>query len=287
MTEMEHSGKPALASKFVSGVALFAVVAVIGLWAPPLLWCALILFSIAAAASECVRMLGRASARGVLVGAVLGLTLLPVVGGSPQSVPLRVSCYLATLVLTFVVAWRLRRNAVAPRPGRGMLAGSVGAAGALLSCGLLAAITLRELRGGPWLVTLVVLAAWSGDMGAGVLTQRFVPTPTPMWTWASPRKNWEGTTFGAASSTAAVVLVVWVLEVPIPTAIVARIVVASWFCRPVGDLAESAIKRLADARDSGTYRVVPEHGGVFDRIDSLTVAFPVTYLVVSDFIGNA
>ncbi len=274
-----HSASPA-AAKFFSGVALFGVTAALSLFASPMHWRVVVVLTIVAAGYECGRLLGRAGAVGAFCGGEVGIALLLMPHAIGRLTPARVWWYLAATACGFALVLGARWAGVSRRASRPIQRTAAGAAGALLSCGMLAAIAVRELPSGPWVATLVVLAAWSGDMGAGVLTQRFVPNPTPIWVWASPRKNWEGVAFGALSSAAAVALAVVVFQLPVLTTTALRLVVAAWVCRPLGDLLESAIKRIAEARDSSSFRLLPGHGGVLDRIDSLTLAFPVTYLVV-------
>ena len=97
----------------------------------------------------------------------------------------------------------------------------------------------------------------------------------------SPKKTWEGLAGSAAASIGAGAIVMpvslygyWWQGAVLGTAVVAAAV--------FGDLAESMIKRDLDIKDMGT--LLPGHGGVLDRIDSLLLAAPVAWLLLAVFL---
>ena len=93
----------------------------------------------------------------------------------------------------------------------------------------------------------------------------------------SPGKTWEGV-YGALAMSAVVALVAWSF-LPLRAGALLEFITLSLLvviASIVGDLYESMLKRHAGLKDSGT--LLPGHGGVLDRIDSLTAAFPVFLL---------
>ena len=125
-----------------------------------------------------------------------------------------------------------------------------------------------------WLL-LALVPTWAGDsvaylVGSRLGSRRIAPQ-------VSPGKTWEGTLagFGAAAVVALLIAVSAGLRTG-PSLLVAVLVGPVGFA---GDLFESAIKRAAGAKDSGT--LFPGHGGVLDRIDSLIFVAPAVALVLS------
>lgn len=92
----------------------------------------------------------------------------------------------------------------------------------------------------------------------------------------SPGKTWEGAVgglVGAVAAAAALVTLLGEIETRILPAIALGLGVG--VAAQAGDLLESKVKRLADAKDSG--RLIPGHGGLLDRLDSLLPVFPLVY----------
>jgi phosphatidate cytidylyltransferase len=143
---------------------------------------------------------------------------------------------------------------------------------------LLAAFAMLMLAQpqGPDRVLIFMLLVVMSDTGgyiAGVLFGRHRMTPN-----VSPKKSWEG--FGGSVVLCAAVgaLAVWVLlSAQWWQGALLGVVVA--VCATLGDLGESLIKRDLGLKDMGT--ILPGHGGLMDRLDSLLPTAPVAFVVLS------
>ena len=150
---------------------------------------------------------------------------------------------------------------------------------------LLAVPTLREQANGPSLMTFLLCVAWAGDIAAlyiGRTWGRHKLAPT-----LSPNKTWEGAVASVAGSLLATegLLVLatslqqnWnsgVLSYPDAPGYWLMLAVIVNVAAQLGDLAESALKRSAGVKDSGS--LLPGHGGVLDRIDAVLLAAPALW----------
>ena len=133
-------------------------------------------------------------------------------------------------------------------------------------------VFIKQLPLGNWLIMAVMVLVWGADIGAYFSGKAF--GKRKLAPQVSPGKSWEGVYGGLALSlviTAVVGLVRdWTLGQMILGLLGAAIVV---FISVVGDLTESMFKRQSGIKDSSN--LLPGHGGVLDRIDSLTAAIPV------------
>lgn len=152
-----------------------------------------------------------------------------------------------------------------------------------------------RFAGGAGWVMLMVLGTWACDTGAYLVGSRI--GRTRMMPWISPGKTWEGAVGGAvatvlvvAASTAGMSNGSAGLEwlgwrpLPIPWEHVVPLGVGMATAAILGDLAESMIKRDANAKDaSGLF---PGHGGVLDRVNSVLFTAPFTYYYASLLTGQ-
>jgi len=135
------------------------------------------------------------------------------------------------------------------------------------------AILLHGLPQGPWLVLFLMAVTWAGETAAyavGSLIGRRRLAPT-----LSPGKTLEGS---AAQIVVSIVTAV-LLDRWLPPGCGGAVAIAAGgligVVGQVGDLAESAIKRSMGTKD--TSQIIPGHGGVLDRIDSLLFNIPMFY----------
>jgi phosphatidate cytidylyltransferase len=134
---------------------------------------------------------------------------------------------------------------------------------------------------GPDRIVVFILAVVMSDIGgytAGVLLGKHKMAPK-----VSPKKSWEGfagsVLFGAVATVVSVQLLLagtWWQGLAIG--------VVAVLTATVGDLTESLLKRDLGVKDMG--RLLPEHGGIMDRLDSLLPTAPVVALLLVAVVGT-
>jgi phosphatidate cytidylyltransferase len=148
----------------------------------------------------------------------------------------------------------------------------------LLYVGLLGShfVLLRGLDNGRDWVYLAVFGTFAVDttayfVGRTVGRHKLAPS-------ISPGKTVEGTLGGLAGGFAAVVLANYLLGIRLETALIVPFAALLPVAAVLGDLAESILKRGMHVKDAG--HVIPGHGGLLDRLDSLLFTIPVVYYFV-------
>jgi phosphatidate cytidylyltransferase len=133
-------------------------------------------------------------------------------------------------------------------------------------------VRLNEIEiWGRQLLLFTLVLVWVGDMLAYFVGKSL--GRVPMAPALSPKKTWEGALGNVfASMIAAVFFARW-MQIDVITLVI--IAAAANIAGQAGDLIESAYKRGADVKDSGG--LLPGHGGMLDRIDSLILAAPVAW----------
>ena len=131
---------------------------------------------------------------------------------------------------------------------------------------------------GEWLVIFVSACTWMSDTGAlffGKAFGRHKMAPN-----VSPGKTWEGSLGGVLTSLLTGAALGWWLHLPMVHALGLAALCA--IAGQIGDLCESVLKRDLGVKDFGA--VLPGHGGILDRIDSMLFSAPLAYYYVLFFL---
>ena len=146
---------------------------------------------------------------------------------------------------------------------------------AYLGLPLAAVVLLREGDHGLDWVLVALLGTFAADTGAYAVGRPL--GRRPMAPSISPTKTWEGAVGGLLAASGATVGLVALLDMPFEVWAALGLGAGIGLAAQMGDLAQSKLKRLAGAKESGTF--LPGHGGLLDRMDSLVPVLPLVYYV--------
>jgi len=181
------------------------------------------------------------------------------------------------VAILFLLFWRIRRGA--PGYVRDVTASAFVIAYLPFMAGFLM-LTLAA-DNGPQRVLAFVFLTMGNDVGgyaAGVLFGRH-----PIAAHLSPKKSWEG--FAGSILTQALVgaaVFTWLLDAPWWQGVIAGVILT--VTATGGDFAESAMKRDLGIKDMGT--LLPGHGGMMDRLDSLLPNAFASWVIFTFFLGS-
>jgi phosphatidate cytidylyltransferase len=134
---------------------------------------------------------------------------------------------------------------------------------------------------GGYLIVSILVSIWVCDSAAFFLGSAF--GKHKLFPRVSPNKSWEGAIAGFIFSIISMLVAkfYFIDFLSLQDAIVIGIIVGT--VGQMGDLVESLIKRDAGVKDSSA--IIPGHGGIFDRFDSLLLTAPVVYLYLHFFVA--
>jgi phosphatidate cytidylyltransferase len=257
-----------LRQRILTAVLLGPIVLLVILYAPTMIAIALFGLALLAGAWEWAAFAGFRS--GPIRGAyVLATAMLMAIAWylSEQAGYFRVVLIVAALWWCIAFVW------LAVRPTQGSTVGVTLAGFLVIVPAWIALARLQQVseRGPQWVLFLLFLV-WSADVGAYFAGRRFGRIKlAPL---VSPGKTWEGVLGGLVA--AGLMMVAGVLWFGVSAWPFAGLCCAVVLISIVGDLTESSFKRYAGLKDSG--QLLPGHGGMLDRVDSVSAAAPIFVL---------
>lgn len=266
-----------LKARVLTAMGLLALFVAALFFLPDLLWAALTLAVILIGSLEWASIAGYSRRYGVVyLLATLGLAMVLFAAVKTGMLQSREALFLYSVPALFwlvavpcwlALGWRVKH------PAALALVGWI-----LLIPGWLAINELRSMS--PMLLLGLMGVVWIADSAAYFTGRRF--GRHKLAPAISPGKTWEGV--AGALCAVAVYAALWGLGTPINTGLKNNMISAGWIwitlafwgltvVSILGDLFESAMKRQAGLKDSGN--LLPGHGGILDRIDSLISTLPL------------
>jgi phosphatidate cytidylyltransferase len=263
--------------RVLSSVVFIPLFVVIVAWGPPVAFFALVALATGLGLWEFYSLAeawGMPVARGV--GLVGGLSLAT---GLYMFRPGLVLAAVALVVFVPLCMFIIRKGS----NGEALAGSAATCFGTIYVAGLLGyTLLLRNLSYGRRAIFLLVAIVWCHDILAYYCGRAW--GKRPLAPGLSQGKTWEGTYCGLAGGLLGA-LVAWVTFLPALSAVgVLLLGLATGVAAELGDLAESMVKRSAGAKDSGW--MIPGHGGILDRLDSLLFAAPCLYYGLLWFVGS-
>ncbi len=253
--------------RVVTAAVLLAVLLVVVLWLPPEATVVALTVVVLAGAWEWSAFLraSRLWQRLLYVGVVA--VLLPTVWYYTKATDgLRLVLQVAVIWWIVALGWVM----FAPRRVSSSAAALAGVFALVPAWIALARLRVDFVRGAEWVLFALILVQVA-DIGAFFVGRRF--GRRRLAPAVSPGKTWEGVIGGFIAS--GLVAMIGSSRFGIPLVQFLPLCLAVVAFSIVGDLTESLLKRFAGLKDSG--RLFPGHGGVMDRIDSVTGAAPVLF----------
>ena len=214
---------------------------------------------------------GAHAARPPLVAGTIAMVFAAYYGGLPG-----LAIALGATVLA-VIFWRV------PRGSTGAVAdvtASVWVAAYPGFLGSFATLAFAQSHGADRVIVFIALTVCSdtGGYALGVLKGKHQMAPQ-----ISPKKSWEGFAGSVIACLLGGWLISgWLLDTTVWQGLVLGLAVV--ITATLGDLAESMVKRDLGLKDMG--RLLPGHGGMMDRLDSLVPVAPVVYVLLALFVGR-
>ncbi len=258
-----------LYKRVISGLLFLPIFYLISWELPPVYFTALVLAAVVVGQYEFYRMarvcgMNPNAVLGSVIGALVVLEAYHPLYSGAGTFPIA-----ACLILIMIV------RLFSPRPVEGAIGDIASTFMGIFYVAMLFGfqVAIRTgIDGRQWLVFLYFII-WASDIGAYSIGIPF--GRHRLYEKISPKKSIEGLA-GAlvASAVMAILCRVWFMP-PMSTAEAVGIALLLAVTGTVGDLVESLFKRSAGVKDSGS--IIPGHGGILDRMDSMLFAAPVLY----------